>query len=135
MIVQDAVSFAVMLGIAILTGCGTGSGGLLVVYLTLVLGTAQSTAQAQNLIFFLMCAASSLLIQLKNHVKINFRGVLICSISALPGIVIGSTVRQNLPEDILRAVFGFMLVFCGVVVIFKKIKNARKVHYSSKKYT
>ncbi len=127
MTAQDFITFAVMLIIAALTGCGTGSGGLLVVYLTLALGTDQTTAQAQNLVFFLICASASLLIQLKNHVKINLRSVLICSVSALPGIVIGSAVREKLPEDILRAVFGFLLVLCGAIVIFRLIKNTRKI--------
>ena len=42
--------------VAVLSGMGVGSGGLLVVYLTLAAGMQQAPAQALNLFFFLFAA-------------------------------------------------------------------------------
>ena len=42
--------------VAVLSGMGVGSGGLLVVYLTLAGGIAQPAAQALNLFFFIFAA-------------------------------------------------------------------------------
>ena len=49
MLLDIIVSFA----IALLSGLGVGSGGLLVIYLTLYAGTPQLQAQGVNLVFFL----------------------------------------------------------------------------------
>ena len=43
--------------IAVLSGLGVGSGGLLVIYLTLVEKVPQLTAQGTNLIFFILIKA------------------------------------------------------------------------------
>ena len=44
--------------VAVLSGMGVGSGGLLVVYLTLAAGMQQAPAQALNLFFFLFAAGA-----------------------------------------------------------------------------
>lgn len=49
MLLLDTLASAI---IAILTGLGVGSGGLLVIYLTLVSGIDQPVAQGINLLFF-----------------------------------------------------------------------------------
>ena len=45
--------------IALLSGMGIGSGGLLVIYLTLLEKVPQLTAQGINLLFFIFASASS----------------------------------------------------------------------------
>lgn len=105
--------------IAAATGCGLGSAGLLVVYLTLVCGFNQNTAQAQNLIFFIIAASSSLILQMKKYGKIRWKAVILCSLAAIPGILIGTSIRESLPENILRLIFGILLVFVGLIVILK----------------
>ncbi|MBE6541527.1 MAG: sulfite exporter TauE/SafE family protein [Ruminococcaceae bacterium] len=122
---QHIISYSIMLILAVVTGCGIGSGGLFVVYLTLVLGVAQKTAQAENLVFFLLAASSSLIVQIKNRVKIQPSAVLLCSVSAIPGVILGTAIRGSLPENTLRAVFGALLVFTGLTVILKNLKKSK----------
>ena len=51
-------------GVAILSGLGVGSAGLLVVFLTAVLQVPQLTAQGMNLVFFLFSSGSALTVHL-----------------------------------------------------------------------
>ena len=53
---MDWITVSAAFLIAILSGMGVGSAGLLVVYLTMVLGAPQLTAQGINLLFFLPSA-------------------------------------------------------------------------------
>ena len=46
---------------AALAGMGIGSGGLLVLYLTLIRGTPQLSAQGFNLLFFLFSSGASVM--------------------------------------------------------------------------
>lgn len=113
------IPYAVMFLIASATGCGIGSAGLLVVYLTLVCGFDQKTAQAQNLVFFIIAASSSLFLQIKKYGKIRWRAVILCSLAAIPGILLGTSIRESLSDGILRLTFGILLVIVGLIVMLK----------------
>ena len=51
---------------AIIASMGLGGGGVYIMYLTLVKNTPQINAQGLNLLFFIPCAAVSLIIYIKN---------------------------------------------------------------------
>ena len=57
-------SAAVSLFIAILSGLGVGSGGLFVIWLTMVEGVGSIEARGMNLLFFVFSATSALLFHL-----------------------------------------------------------------------
>ena len=61
MIVVDILAALI---IAVLSGMGVGSGGLLVLYLTMVRDTPHLTAQGLNLLFFIFASGASLCIHL-----------------------------------------------------------------------
>jgi uncharacterized membrane protein YfcA len=53
--------------IAVLSGMGVGSGGLMVLYLTLLRGAPQLSAQGFNLLFFLFAVASGMAVHLSRR--------------------------------------------------------------------
>lgn len=108
--------------IAILAGLGVGGGGLLVIYLTLVLDMEQLCAQGINLVFFIFCAASALFIHLKKR-NINIRRCLSISIVGIAASIPGMMLSHSLDTHILRKIFGALLIFSGVSVLLRRKKK------------
>ena len=73
---------------AALAGLGVGSGGLLVIYLTLIAGIDQQTAQGINLLFFLPTALSALILHAKQ------------------GFLDKPTLKAAIPSAVLAALAG-----------------------------
>lgn len=105
--------------IACMAGLGIGGGGLLVIYLTMVLGTEQLTAQGINLLFFIFSAIASLFIHFKKR-KLDFRNIAILAIFGICTSILGSYVSHNIDVGILRKIFGGLLVASGILALFKK---------------
>ena len=108
--------------IALLSGMGVGSGGLLVIYLTFVEKVEQLTAQGINLLFFVFSAASSLLLHITRR-QLYAGVILILSICGIIGSLLGSTVAAKLPSHILSKIFGIMLTASGILSLRKKAKT------------
>ena len=108
--------------IAVMAGLGIGGGGLLVIYLTLVLGKDQLSAQGINLCFFIFCSAASLFIHFKKR-NINIKQVLILSITGIVTSIIGAYISKTIDTDILRKIFGALLIFSGTCALFSKRKR------------
>lgn len=115
--------YAVLLLLGTAAGCGIGGGGLLVVYLTLVYGTEQTTAQAVNLLFFLIAALISAVVQSRNGSSLSLRTVTFCALCAVPGVFLGSRIRSVLSLDSLRSVFGVILILTGITVFFRQFRQ------------
>lgn len=115
--------------IATLAGTGVGGGGFFVIYLTLVTGTAQTSAQAVNLVFFISASVTALFYHLR-HRKLNLKVILLCAVFGIIGTFLGSTLRQSLDENTVRSAFGVMLVITGGYSLLKgskdRLKNSRK---------
>ncbi|MBQ9120915.1 MAG: sulfite exporter TauE/SafE family protein [Clostridia bacterium] len=117
-------------GVAVLMGMGVGGGGLLVICLVLLGGVEQLTAQGINLVFFVVCAASSMLVHLRRR-KIRK--------SLLWGIIPGSIAAyfsagwaEKLPTDILRMLFGILLCVCGVCGLVTTFFGGRRAKSKKK---
>lgn len=110
--------------IALLSGMGVGSGGLLVIYLTLVEKVDQLTAQGINLLFFIFSAASSLLLHITRR-RLYAGVILILSLCGIVGSLLGSTVAAKLPSPILSKMFGIMLTVSGILSLRKKPEKAK----------
>lgn len=117
------VDLLILLLLAAASGCGMGSGGLLVVYLTIFKDTPQITAQALNLLFYVISASSSSAYKLKTSSSQNLRSVMICSLLAAPGIFLGTFIRNNTPESALRTMFGVLLLIIGGIVGTKSVRK------------
>lgn len=105
------VLIATVLGV--LSGLGTGGGSLLILYLTLATGMAQSEARAINLLFFIPSALIACLFRWKQG-QLKIRNV-------LPGILAGCLSASLLAiwseswnSELLRKLFGCLLLFTGI---------------------
>ncbi len=107
--------------IACMAGLGIGGGGLLVIYLTLVLSTDQLAAQGINLVFFIFSAIASLFIHFKKR-KLDIRRIAVLAVTGVITSVLGSYISHNIDVEILRTVFGIMLIATGTISLFKKSK-------------
>ncbi len=112
-------TFVIPFLIAVLSGMGLGGGGLLVIYLTLIEGTAQMVAQGANLSFFIVSAAASTLFSLKQK-KIVWRTSLLMSVFGIIGSLLGTVLAGAVSPELLKKVFGGMLVITGIIGVFKK---------------
>lgn len=107
---------------AVLSGMGVGSGGLLVIYLTMLGEYDQITAQGLNLLFFIFSSGSAMLFHF-THRKINYGAVMILVVFGIAGAGLGSILLIIIGGDIARKFFGIMLVFSGVLALKKSGKK------------
>ncbi len=110
------------LAIAVLSGMGVGSGGLLVIYLTLVRDAPQLTAQGLNLLFYLFSAGASLFVHAKRR---NLRGrlILLLAMSGIVGSYFGASLAPTLDPTLLRRLFGGMLILSGSIILLRGRKK------------
>lgn len=111
--------------IAMLSGMGVGSGGLLVVFLTVFADVPQIRAQGINLAFFLFSSGASMLWHVqKRRLFLPVIGLL--SLSGVLGAVPGTYAALLLPEALVRHLFGAMLVLSGTVSLLRRGKREKK---------
>ena len=124
--------------IAILSGLGVGSGGLLVIWLTAIGVDAQS-ARALNLLFFVFSASASFVLHFLKG-RINLPLVTLLSFAACIGTAAGFFVGDSLSPNALRKIFGVMLTASGGYTLFgivrpflSKRNLIKERHFSKKK--
>ncbi|MEE0967901.1 MAG: sulfite exporter TauE/SafE family protein [Clostridia bacterium] len=110
------MDFAFGLAAAVLSGLGVGSGGLLVIYLTMLGEYEQITAQGLNLLFFLFSSGAAMLYHL-THRNINFGVVMVLVGFGLVGAAAGTMLLNLLGGELVRKIFGGMLIFSGVTAL------------------
>lgn len=117
-------SAAVSLFIAILSGLGVGSGGLFVIWLTMVEGVDAVGARGMNLLFFVFSASAALLFHLIRK-RIRLSAVVALALFGTIGTVIGSIVGGAINPVILRKIFGAMLFLSGVYALIGKVRRTK----------
>ncbi|MBR6915886.1 MAG: sulfite exporter TauE/SafE family protein [Clostridia bacterium] len=105
--------------IGALTGTGVGGGGLLVLYLTFLRGVGQIRAQWLNLVLFTAVSAAAVPVHLARR-KIDASVLLILVAFAIPGTFAGSAIRDAVPAEAVRRIFGSAMLLTGAYVLFKK---------------
>lgn len=105
--------------VALLSGMGIGSAGLLLLYLTAKEGLSQLAAQGVNLAFFLFSSASALLIHLR-QTRLPLFCILLLIPGGLFGSFLGSALAHALPELLLRRLFGYFLIVTASLSFFRK---------------
>ncbi len=113
--------------VAVLSGMGVGSGGLLVVYLTLAAGMAQPAAQALNLFFFLFAAGASTAVNIRRR-NIAWGCVLLLGMGGVIGAVAGSALAAVIRPRVLRMLFGLMLTLTGARGLIGSVSTMIKTH-------
>ena len=111
--------FIAIFVIAALSGLGVGSGGLLVIYLTLINKMPQLAAQGANLIFFILASLASLIFNLPKR-RIPYGAVFVMSALGICGSFLGTYLASILSAEVLRKIFGAMLVGSGLYALKSK---------------
>lgn len=114
------IDFLVSCGVALLSGLGVGSGGLLVVFLTEYREVGQLFAQGVNLIFFIFSSGASTAVNLRAR-NICYSAVTVMSIGGTVGAIVGALVASLLDPDLLRIGFGLMLLIGGIPALWRAI--------------
>ena len=109
--------------VAVLSGMGVGSAGLLVIYLVQFAGVNQITAQGINLLFYLFSAGASFGLHLKRRTFFPSL-ILWITVMAIPGVLLGSRLTFILPAKLLKKAFGVMLVCAGTVSLKRIFSNS-----------
>ena len=128
----QAINFIAGFAAAALAAMGVGGGGLLVVYLTMLLGTEQRAAQGINLVFFLCASLASMLIHFKKR-RLELRRAALFALGGVFGAWLGCVLARSVSPEALRVCFGWMLTVTGVLTVYrltlspvlKKLKKAR----------
>lgn len=114
------IDFLVSTGVALLSGLGVGSGGLLVVFLTEFRSVGQLFAQGVNLMFFIFSSGASTAVNLRRR-NICYGAVMMMTAGGVVGAVIGALAASVVPAKLLKFAFGAMLLVTGVPALFKSI--------------
>lgn len=117
-----SVLIAAVLGF--LSGLGTGGGSLLILWLTLVGQMDESTARTINLMFFIPSALIAVLFHQRQG-RLRFRVILPAIIAGCFAAWICVLFRQTWDTNILRKLFGLILVFTGIRELTYKNKECR----------
>ena len=126
-------SVVVAFVIAFLSGLGIGGGGLFATYLAMFTPLPQLSVQGFNLIFFLFCACSSVIVQILVGRRIRLGAVLIMVISGFVGACAGAFLSIALPQEYLRRIFGMMLVATGLVALGRLYSKNRSTDTDTEK--
>ncbi|MEF2838648.1 MAG: sulfite exporter TauE/SafE family protein [Oscillospiraceae bacterium] len=113
---------AVATVLGILSGLGVGGGSLLLLWLTLIIGTDQETARMINLLFFLPSAAISCCFRWKQG-TLCIKQILPAAIFGCIGAVLGTITTDIIPLDSLKKLFGILLIITGVRELLYKPKK------------
>ena len=111
--------------VAVLSGMGVGSGGLLVVYLTLAAGMSQAPAQALNLFFFLCAASASTAVNIRRR-NIAWGCVILLGLGGAVGAIAGSAIAAVAKPRVLRMLFGIMLTVTGARGLIGTLRDGIK---------
>ena len=104
-----AVGLALGLAAGILAGLFGVGGGILFVPTLVGLGLGQLDAEATSLLAILPTVAAGALRQ-HRYGNVRWRDAALLGVSSIVGVQAGVLIATNLPEDVLRRLFGVMLL-------------------------
>lgn len=107
-----------------LAGLGVGGGSLLMLWLTVVLGTQYTTARTINLLFFIPTALISCFFRRKQN-TLDFRKILPAMICGTVSAAVFSLLSSHLELEMLKKLFGILLLITGLRELFYRPRKAR----------
>lgn len=116
------IALAVSTVLGFLAGIGVGGGSLLILWLTLVLGMAHPEARVLNLLFFLPSAVVASIFRWKQG-KLDFKKVLPAIVTGCAAAAVCSILSRRLDMDILKKLFGGLLILTGIRELMYKGKK------------
>lgn len=118
--------FQAIIGIilGILAGLGVGGGSLLMLWLTAIVGMDHLQARTINLLFFLPCALAATVVRWRQG-TINIKNVLPAVITGCLGAILGTWFSNKIHLDLLKKLFGGLLIVTGLREVFYRPRKAR----------
>ena len=107
-----------------LAGLGVGGGSILILWLTIVAGIDQSIARSINLMFFITAAGAVSVLRWKKG-TLPFRQLLPAMIAGCVAAVIFSYLRAWISTELVKKLFGCLLLVTGIKELFYRPRNAR----------
>lgn len=118
------VVLAVGTVLGFLSALGIGGGSLLLLWLTAIAGASQSTARSINLLFFLPCAVIACLFRWRQG-KLPFQKLLPAILAGCAAAALLSWAGTKLNTELMKKLFGALLLFAGLREIFYRPRKAR----------
>lgn len=107
-----------------LAGLGVGGGSLLMLWLTVILGTAYTTARTINLLFFIPTALISCIFRRKQG-ALDLKKVLPAILCGVASAAVMSILSSRFDIDLLKKLFGVLLIITGLRELFYRPRKAR----------
>lgn len=122
----ESLPVALLLGLALgfLAGLGVGGGSLLMMWLTLILQVEQTTARAINLMFFIAAAGGVCIFRLKKG-SFQLKAILPAMVGGCVAAGICSWIGTFIDQNLLRKIFGVLLLLTGLRELFYRPRKAR----------
>lgn len=118
------VATAVGAVLGFLAGLGVGGGSLLMLWLTVVLGTGYTTARTINLLFFIPTALISCFLRRKQE-ALDFKKVFPAILCGVASAAVMSIFSGRLDMELLKKLFGGLLIITGLRELFYRPRKAR----------
>lgn len=115
----DFLTYPVAVILGFLAGLGVGGGSLLILWLTMVVGMEYIDARTINLLFFLPTAIISTLFRRKQG-SVKLKKVLPAILCGCLAAAIFAFIGQQINTELLRKLFGGLLLFTGLRELFYK---------------
>ena len=124
MVESPVVNLIIGTVLGFLSGLGIGGGSLLIIWLTVVLGTDPLAARSINLLFFIPSALVACYFRIRKG-TLNLKPLYPAMIAGCISAGIFSWISTIVNTQILRKLFGFVLLAAGAREIFYRERNAR----------
>lgn len=121
----ESIPFTIVIStvLGFLSGLGTGGGSLLILWLTVVVGMSPLDARSINLLFFIPSALIACAFRWRQG-TLKIRNVFPAILAGSAAALLFSRIGLNLEGDILKKLFGGLLIFAGIRELLYKGKNA-----------
>lgn len=107
-----------------LAGLGVGGGSLLMLWLTVVLGTEYATARTINLLFFIPTALISCFFRRKEGI-LDFKKIMPALFLGTASAAMFSLISGQFELSLLKKGFGVLLIVTGLRELFYRPRKAR----------
>lgn len=107
-----------------LAGIGTGGGSLLILWLTLVRGISPEQTRTINLLFFIPSAVIATFINIRKD-RVVIKKITPAVIAGCIAAAAASALGKNMDTEILKKLFGGLLIFAGLREITYKKRDQR----------
>lgn len=123
----DSLPVILIVGTALgfLSGLGIGGGSLLIIWLTVVLGTDPLVARSINLLFFIPSALVACGLRMRQG-DLKIRPLLPAILAGCVAAAVFSWVSTILNVEVLKKLFGIVLLAAGLREILYKSKRTKE---------